>query len=542
MIAGSLWQRPKLLIPAVCAPVAETGVLLALRARAAAALGPQVTAPPPFDVFHDLRWVSVYHNGWLVFAAEVVAVLTLRAAYAAWLVQQAWPDGREPPGMPFAFVRALAFYAVAMVVMVPWVVLMFGFGFSGLSWLYLAALPPVLGIALVLHRGALAQAAGRLWDWRPRLHSAVWVLGAFLYLSIAGAVISRGPAAAGVATAAVAGLLNAAAVRSIVSGIALHPQTAPRLRERLAVPVSLAAIFAVVVGGAVAGFADAQPPPPDRVPVRIPARLHAHPVLVVSGFNSTWSRSQAFPPPAGFEEWRFSYRGLRNRRFLPYRPADTLQPIPLSARRLAAQVTALHRASGSPVAIVAESEGAWVTRYYLTQLYRPPSRTVDRVALLDMPPVDPAVYYPQRTNGDGWGVASGWGLRGLTTLVEHLGPLKISADAPMLRRFADCPALSARVLGGPAPAGVHEVAFLALGDAVDGTSGAPAGTPAYVIDAPHGGLIHVPAVQRGLRDVLTGRDPAIDTARLHLVSIVGAVSDAWHTPGLVAPLGPDRRC
>src|SRR5262245_42340327 len=55
----------RLWVPAVLAPVAETALLLVVGPRGAAALGPQLTAPPPLDLLHDLRWVATYHNSWL---------------------------------------------------------------------------------------------------------------------------------------------------------------------------------------------------------------------------------------------------------------------------------------------------------------------------------------------------------------------------------------------------------------------------------------------------------------------------------------------
>jgi hypothetical protein len=58
----------------------ETGVLLALGQRGNAALAPQVSAPPPLDVFHDLRWVATYHESWVMLAVELAAVLAARSA------------------------------------------------------------------------------------------------------------------------------------------------------------------------------------------------------------------------------------------------------------------------------------------------------------------------------------------------------------------------------------------------------------------------------------------------------------------------------
>ncbi|HJP66099.1 MAG TPA: hypothetical protein VKA30_07340, partial [Actinomycetota bacterium] len=176
-------RRWKLVVPAVVAPVVETAILLQV-APSAAALGPQVSAPPPLDIFHDLRWISVYHNSWVVLAFELIGVICLRSLWAAWVVQQAWPDGDvPPPSMPKAFVRSLVFYAAATVLLIPFVIVLFGLAIVHLSYLFFAALPPVLLIALVIHRGALSQAAGQWWWWHPSGSSLGWLAAAFLWLS-----------------------------------------------------------------------------------------------------------------------------------------------------------------------------------------------------------------------------------------------------------------------------------------------------------------------------------------------------------------------
>ena len=146
-------------VPAVLSAVVETGLLLAFGPRDAAGLGPQVSAPPPFDLFHDLRWISVYHLSWWMLGLELGVALALRSLYVAWFVQRAWP-GPNPPSMPKAFVRALSFYAIASVLLLPWVVLLFALAVSKVSYFFFVARPPALLLALVIHRGAMTQAAG----------------------------------------------------------------------------------------------------------------------------------------------------------------------------------------------------------------------------------------------------------------------------------------------------------------------------------------------------------------------------------------------
>src|SRR5438876_4013303 len=107
------FRRWELIVPAVLAPVGETTAALVLGPRAGASLGPQVTAPPPFDLFHDLRWISVYHNSWGSLAFELVAMVALRSLWVAWILQRCWPRGESaPPSMSLAARRTVVFYAL----------------------------------------------------------------------------------------------------------------------------------------------------------------------------------------------------------------------------------------------------------------------------------------------------------------------------------------------------------------------------------------------------------------------------------------------
>jgi hypothetical protein len=173
-------------------------------------------------------------------------------------------------------------------------------------------------------------------------------------------------------------------------------------------PVAVAAIFATVVGGTGIGFATIRQGSLDPHGAAIPHRAVGHPVLVASGFNSRWGPPPALEVPQGFVIWRYSYRGITPAgELLPNTPADTQQSLLVSAARLGWQVAALRRAYGQPVTLVAESEGALVARTYLLRLYRPQTRAVDRVVLLDMPQGQPHVSFP-RPDQDGWG----WGPAG----------------------------------------------------------------------------------------------------------------------------------
>jgi hypothetical protein len=525
----------------VLGPVAETALLLAVGPRGAAALGPQITTPPPLDLLHDLRWVATYHDSWLSLGLELAAVLALRSLYAAWIVRRAWRQGPGPAG---SFVRAagraLVFYATASVLLWPWVALLFGGAISHLSYLYFAALPPALAVAIVLHRGALSR-PGQPWWWRPTRRTAAWEAGSLAWLTAAGALISSTPPPVALVAAAVAGALNARAVEVSAASAGRVRTGEARTRHRrvrMAVtPVAVAAIFAIVVGGTGIGFATIRQGVPDLRRATVPHRAVGHPVLVASGFNSRWGPPPALDLPRGFVIWRYSYRGINaSGELLPYTPADTQQSLLVSAARLGGQVEALHRAYGQPVTLVAESEGALVARTYLLRRYRPQTRAVDRVVVLDMPQGRPHVSFP-RPGQAGWGVGTGWVLRGVISLIGNLGPLTASADAPFSRDLISRPRLLAALAQAPPPPGVQQVWVEALADAV--TQPYPrthtlrgSNSPTIVVPAAHGGLIRNPAVQRIIAGVLGGTalpDPRPGAA---LQPVLAAAAGAWQVPSL----------
>src|SRR5438270_772142 len=82
---SGFFGRIGLLIPAVAAPMAEAGLLRAFD-PGSAGMAAQVTAPAPLDLFHDMRWISVFHDSWVVFGLEIMAVLVLRILWAVWPV------------------------------------------------------------------------------------------------------------------------------------------------------------------------------------------------------------------------------------------------------------------------------------------------------------------------------------------------------------------------------------------------------------------------------------------------------------------------
>ena len=66
-----LSDRPVLVAVAVGLAVVELGIVSLLGPHTALASSPQVSAPAPYDVFHDLRWLAVYVPSWLTFVVAV---------------------------------------------------------------------------------------------------------------------------------------------------------------------------------------------------------------------------------------------------------------------------------------------------------------------------------------------------------------------------------------------------------------------------------------------------------------------------------------
>src|SRR6266536_685452 len=80
---SSVWSHPGLLAVCIVLPMIEVGLLWGVGLTSALGIAPSVTAPVPFAIFHDLRWLMVYHNSWAGFAVEAVAMLAFRGALTA---------------------------------------------------------------------------------------------------------------------------------------------------------------------------------------------------------------------------------------------------------------------------------------------------------------------------------------------------------------------------------------------------------------------------------------------------------------------------
>ncbi len=306
-----------------------------------------------------------------------------------------------------------------------------------------------------------------------------WLLAEFTVLSMAAALITRIPTAGAVGVAGAAGVVNGRAWYGVTRAFATTG--APILRRRRRPPVAMAAT-AATIGAAIivtrAAFAATTPDHEDwqrpalygqtvRISHGFPRQAGAgwpvsplggdvHPpptrrlvVMVVPGFGSACCSRASSPaqmmPRARVQS--FSYRGLaRAGQPLPYGPDAGDLPLPVLGDRLAAQVWRLHRATGQPVDIVAESEG---TLGVDAMLARHPGVPVGSLVLLS-PIVGPGRY--DCGSGEGPRFLPWLELRGVIWFTGGLSPYGVSGSQALIGsvyREGRCLAVQA---DGPPPA------------------------------------------------------------------------------------------
>lgn len=94
-IRGILRGRWRLVLLAAALPMLEAIAPRVTGQVSSLGMAPQITAPAPFGLFHDLRRVLVFHASWLSYGWEMAALVVFRTAVTAALVRAAWP-AREP--------------------------------------------------------------------------------------------------------------------------------------------------------------------------------------------------------------------------------------------------------------------------------------------------------------------------------------------------------------------------------------------------------------------------------------------------------------
>jgi hypothetical protein len=506
--------------------VAITGV------PGAAALAPQAAAPTPFDVFHDLRWLLVYHQSWLAFALEALALVAVRSLVIVTLVGAAWAASVPRPPWRDELRRTAGFVALVAVVLLPFAVLTFGMAVVALSWLFFVAVPVLLMAALLVHRGIVVPG---WWRDRPTWPTVRVILVAFVGLCVAGAAISAAPVAARVPLAAIAGVFDAWCWLRLVEALA---GAAPQPRRRPFVLVALAGIAALVVGGTAAGFAvsvaveegrSALPP--------VAADATGPPVLIVKGFNSEWDGVTRRWVRGRYRIRRFSYRGLdRNGQPRPYGRADTHQSVPDLAVELGRQVDAFAARTHERVSLVAESEGSVVALAYVAATPRAPVRAVVALSPLLAPG---RVFYPP-VGSDGWGAAAGSILDGIARALSLVGPVDVSADTPLFRSFVEEGPVLRGLLRCPPP-GRREFAVLPLDSGVSAPGPIDVRIRYAVVPAFHGGLLGDHTTAALIRDLVAGRSASGPGFWPGVADAVGALAAGWQAPGLDQGLEPAWR-
>lgn len=522
----SLRAHPWLLVLAVGLPVVEALILGVVGTAGAQALAPQATAPAPFGVFHDLRWLLVFHSSWLAFALELSALVAVRSAITALLVRAAWPVAVPSPSPARLAGGSVLFTLVSAAVLAPFAALLLGMAVVSLSWLFFVAVPSAAAVAMLLHHGAVVPT---WWRERPPDRTVGWVLLTFLVLTLASAAIVLVPGPLRPLAVAATGLFNAWAWHGIVHTLCCGE----RSRRLLPVvpPVGVAGLLAVVVLGGSVGYAVAtREDDVTRVVQETPADL-GRPVLWVAGFGSDYTGDDG--PAATAQERRFSYAGsVGDGHPRPYREVDTYQDLSRSVALMAEQIDAFHATVDSPITIVAESEGALVAKMYLMSHGDAP---VDALVVLS-PLVEPgAAYYPP-AGREGWGVASGVGLQWISAFIRAVTPLEITAgdglfrslidDAPALRGLLACPV-----------GGVEQLVVLPLADAVVGPEQLD-GLDGDVIPAFHGGLAGDGAVLASIREALDGDEARQDGLWETTDTIIRAGAAAWRVPTLPLSVNP----
>lgn len=533
--AGFLLTR-KLRLVLVCigVPVVEASLLVGLGASWAGGLAAQVSAPAPFGLFHDLRWLVVYQQSVPAFAVELVGLLLFRSVLDAVIVREAWPADASTgrPSFLMAWRSTALFVLVATVLLAPWVMLLFGLAVVSLSWLFFAAVPPVLAVAVLTGSASVSS------DWwrrtiPPRLIG--WMALTFVVMTACSAVTGAEPAVLAIPVAALGGLFNAWAWRGVVGAA-----TSVRRSRRFipVAPASLVILLAIVVGGASIGFAVASSRA-RAANARAAAELISQPrpsqgapVLIAAGFGTKWD-GRAGPWLSGpFDETRFSYVGLSSAGTpLPYRASDTVQSLPVLDQKMAAQVDALAHAAHHKVSLVAVSEGTLVAETYLA---RYPSAPVDTVILLS-PLVTPGrAYYPP-SGGEGWGAVSRLGLEAITDTLSSISPFRISPSTPLFQSIvAEAPAIRS-LLNCPVP-GVEQVAVEPVADAVAAPQNVT--IPSVIVPAFHSGTLGDHDADVAITDILEHRPLPTDGGLAFLEHIVRPAAAAWQVPQLALTANP----
>jgi len=165
-------------------PLIEIAVLQGVDFEQVMGLAPQVSAVPPFGLFHDLRWLYVYHASWGAFCGEWVGMIVARTVITMLLVRAAWPLRQAPPRWHVLLGQVLAFNTIAFLLLSPVVVLMFATSASGLAWPWYTAMVTVGEFSMLMPVWAIVG-----WSRLPNWQTIVLLVVVWLILAFVGGAI-----------------------------------------------------------------------------------------------------------------------------------------------------------------------------------------------------------------------------------------------------------------------------------------------------------------------------------------------------------------
>jgi hypothetical protein len=524
------WPQSRMGLAMLCAglPGIEAAVLIAVGLRGSVPLAPGITAPAPYGVYHDLRFLLTYHASWAMFTVEAAAMLTWRSALDCGLIMLAWPASQPRPKASTIWRRTTAFTLVSAVLLAPSAASVSAMDVMPVSDLFLAGMPLAVIIAVLTSHGGVTP----WWRRLPPRRAVAWSLSTFACITAGGAVAAAVPAWAAPLAVMLTGLLNARAHAGIVRACATQRATVP---IPLA-PIGVAAMAGLLVASITYGVRLSDTG--TGVPYQVSGNAgRGTTVLLVSGFHSSWNGSIPQPMGPGLPVERFSYRGLDpGGNPLSYRPQATQQPLDLTVRLLARQVEVVHERTGRRVPIVADSEGSLAVETYLATV---PAAPVGKIVLLD-PLIDPGRGYFPPANDEGWGVVTGALLRGLSAAIGAATPLHIYADGPFIRSVDDHGPVLRDLLTCPPP-GVREAVLVSLADAVASPFSARVAAPSGVIMRLHGFLLDDAAATHAVAEFLETGEFPVNPRGVAADHLVRAAAAAWQAPPLTPSLVPQWR-